>query len=253
MISNENENDEIDLLEVFFFLKKRWTIILAAGMIMAVLAGLFTRFLMVPVYSSTSKLYILSTSTSLTSLTDIQIGTSLTKDFVQLVQSKPVADKVIANLNLDTNYQELLKHMTFTNPSDTRILVITCQDNNPILAKQIADEFAEVSRIHISEIMKTEAPTIAEYGTVAEFPVSPSMKKNVAVGGLAGIVIACGIFIVLFLMDDTVKTAEDIEKYLGLNTLTAIPLKVDEQKSGKKISFGKKSLKNTTGGEKKNG
>jgi len=181
-----------------------------------------------------------SSSTSLTSLADIQIGSSLTKDFVQLVQSKPVADKVVKNLNLDCDYVELLKQMTFTNPQDTRILVITCHDNNPVLAKQIADEFAEVSRIHLSEIMKTEAPTIAEYGTVAENPISPSLRKNVAIGGAAGFALMCAIYIVLFIIDDTVKTAEDIEKYLGLNTLTAIPMKADDQKRSHKIKFGKK-------------
>lgn len=249
-MNNEFDNEEIDLLEIFFYLKKRLVTIIATGIIFAVLAGLITKFLMVPIYSSTSKLYILNTSTSLTSFADIQIGTSLTKDFVQLVQSKPVADKVIENLNLDTDYVELLMHMTFTNPADTRILVITCQDANPVLAKDIADEFAEVSRVHLSEIMKTEAPTVAEYGTVAEKPVSPSMRKNVAMGGFAGIAVACAIYIVLFMLDDTVKTAEDIEKYLGINTLTAIPLREEENKSI--VKFGrskKKTTKNSKGGK----
>jgi len=247
-MERDNNEIEIDLLEVFLYLKNRFWVILASGLILALISGLFTKFLIVPTYSSTSKLYILSSSTSLTSLADIQIGTSLTKDYVQLVQSPPVVKKVIGNLGLEITYDEMVKKMVFTNPADTRILEITCKDNNPVLAKDIVNEFAEVARNHISEIMKTDAPTVAQYGEAAERPISPSLRKNVAVGGLAGVAIACAIYIILFLMDDTVKTAEDIEKYLGINTLTAIPLDEDEEGS-----LESKKAKKSKKGEKKNG
>lgn len=250
-MERDNEELEIDLLEVFFYLKNRFWVIFASGIIVALLSGLFTKFLIVPTYSATSKLYILSTSTSLTSLADIQIGTSLTKDYVQLVQSKPVVDKVIANLGLDLTYEQLSQQMSFNNPSDTRILEITCKDNNPVLAKDIVNEFAEVSRERLSEIMKTEAPTVAQYGETAEKPISPSLRKNVLIGGMAGVALACGIYIVLFLLDDTVKTAEDIEKYLGINTLTAIPLDEEEEEAAAKRKKNKK--KNMKKGDKHNG
>ena len=41
-------------------------------------------------------------------------------------------------------------------------------------------------------------------------------------------------------MDDTVKSAEDVEKYLGLNTLTSVPLKEGEQKHKTRGIGGKK-------------
>jgi len=235
METNRQDEIEIDLLEIFFLLKKRLWILLLTGFIFAAGTGLFTNYLVQPLYSSTAKLYILTSSTSITSLADIQIGSSLTKDYIQLVQSRPVVEKVIENLNLNKTYEGLLEQMTFTNPSDTRILVIKAEDPNPELAKDIVDQFVEVSKVSISSIMKTDEPSIVEYGYVGEKPVSPNLFKNVVIGAALGVFLAAAVVLVIFMMDDTVKSSEDIEKYLGLNTLTAIPMREEEKKSRKKV------------------
>ena len=162
METNRQDEIEIDLLEIFFLLKRRLWILLLTGIIFATGTGLITNYLIQPLYSSTAKLYILTSSTSITSLADIQVGSSLTKDYIQLVQSRPVVEQVIENLNLNNTYEGLLQQMTFTNPSDTRILVITAEDPNPVLAKDIVDQFVEVSKVSISNIMKTDEPSIVE-------------------------------------------------------------------------------------------
>lgn len=230
-MNNKQDEVEIDLLEVLFLFKKKILILLLAGIVAGGATGLITNYLIQPMYSSTAKLYILSSSTSLTSLTDIQIGTSLTKDYIQLVQSRPVVEKVIENLNLNRTYEQLLDEMTFSNPTDTRILVITAKNTDPVLAKDIVDEFVYVSKESIAEIMKTDEPSIAELGYIAEKPVSPNLLKNTAIGAFLGIFAAAAIVLVIYLLDDTVKSSEDIEKYLGLNTLTLIPLRESEESS----------------------
>lgn len=250
MENNRQDEIEIDLLEIFFLLKRRFWILLLSGMILAAGTGLFTNYFIQPLYSSTAKLYILTSSTSLTSLADIQIGTSLTKDYIQLVQSRPVVEQVIENLNLNKSYEELLEQMTFSNPSDTRILVINAEDPNPQLAKDIVDQFVEVSKVSISSIMKTDEPSIVEYGYVGEKPVSPNLLKNIAIGGALGVFLAAAVVLVFYMLDDTVKSSEDIEKYLGLNTLTAIPLREGEKKTRKKVNTNMKHDKRVKGGNK---
>lgn len=244
-MNTKQEETEIDLLEIFFLLKRRIWIILAAGLLLSSVIGIITLYYIKPNYSSTAKLYILTSSTSITSLTDIQVGTSLTKDYIQLVQSRPVVEQVIQNLKLNRTYEELLSQMTFSNPTDTRILVITAKDTDPVLAKDIVDQFVEVAKVSISSIMKTEEPSIVELGYVADKPVSPSLKKNIAIGALLGMFLAAAVVIVLYMLDDTVKSSEDIEKYLSLNTLTVIPLKEDEEKLSKhRLKKGKIGKKN---------
>ena len=241
-MNNNEETVEIDLLEILFLIKKRILIIIAAALLFGSVTGIITHYFVEDLYSSTSKLYILSTSaTSITSLTDIQIGTSLTKDYIQLVQGRPMVEEVIDNLNLNRTYEELLDQMTFSNPTDTRILVITAKDPDPELAKDIVDEFAVVARSNIASIMKIEEPSVTEWGYISDKPVSPNLLKNVLIGALLGIFLSVVVIVLLYMLDDTVKSSDDIEKYLKLNTLTSIPLLEDEDKSSRNgFKAGKK-------------
>ena len=225
MEQNQNFNDEIeiDLVELFYVLWSKALIILMVTIIAAMGTGLTSKFLIQPIYSSTTKLYILTKSTSITSLADIQMGTSLTQDYMELIESRPVVEAVIENLNLDLLYEEMLKKVTITNPSNTRIISITIEDNDPVIAKEIADEFAEVSTARIAEIMETDEPNVVEQGHVAEEPISPNTLKNTVIGAAAGFFLACAAIVTLHLMDDTIKSSDDLERYLGLNTLALVP------------------------------
>ena len=90
---------------------------------------------------------------NITSLSDLQLGTQLTKDYKVLVTSRPVLEQVTENLGLNLGYQQLNGKITVNNPTDTRILTISAKDTNPETARAIADEVASVSVARIAEIM----------------------------------------------------------------------------------------------------
>lgn len=220
----QNEEVEIDLKEIFFVLLHKLWIIVLAMIVCAGVAGVFTKTMITPQFESSSMLYILTQSTSITSLADIQMGSQLTKDYSILVKSRPVLEEVIKNLKLDMKYEQMVKKIEIANPADTRIITITVTDPDPKMAKTITDEIAEVASDRIADIMKQEdKPSIVEKGHIAESQSSPSTVKNCAIAGLLGAVVAAFIIILIFMMDDTIKTADDIEKYLGITTLGTIP------------------------------
>ncbi|MDU7028114.1 YveK family protein [Robinsoniella peoriensis] len=242
METNQLQNDEveIDLKEIFFVLLHKLWIIVLAMVVCAGVAGIFTKTMITPQFKSSSMLYILTKSTSITSLADIQMGSQLTKDYSILVESRPVLEEVIKNLKLDLKYEELLKKIEISNPADTRIITITVTDPDPKMAKTITDEVAEVASDRIADIMKQEdKPSIVEKGHIAETKSSPSTVKNCAIVGLLGAVVAAFIIILIFMMDDTIKTADDIEKYLGITTLGTIPTgdKSKKQSRQRKLPF----------------
>jgi len=219
----ENEEIEIDLLELFFVLKKNIVAIILASLIGTAVFGAYSFLIAKPVYESTSKLYILSQSTSLTSFADIQISNSLAKDYEEMIFSRPVVMQVAQNLNLDYTYEELKGKMSINNPADTRCLNITCHSNDMQEAADIANEFATVAKRQISEIMDTDEPALYENAIPNENPIKPEKLKNMIIGFLLGFIIACGIIIVRYMLNDSLKSEDDIEKYLGLNTLASIP------------------------------
>lgn len=242
MWANKNEEIDIDLIDVLYFLKSRLWLMILSGVLLASASGLVSSFLITPMYTSTTKLYILSKSTSITSLADIQLGTQLTQDYMVLIKSRPVVTKVIENLELDMSYEELEGIITISNPSNTRILEIQAEYPNSFVAKQIVDEFAAVSVDQIAKIMDTEEPSIVEEGYASPVPYHPNTKKNTLIGGVLGVLFTAGILVLLHLMDDTVKTSDEIEKYLGLSTLGLIPL---EERRRKQAELDKRKRKGT--------
>lgn len=219
----ENEEIEIDLLELFFVLRKNIVAIIIASLIGTAVFGAYSFLIAKPVYESTSKLYILSQSTSLTSFADIQISNSLAKDYEEMIFSRPVVMQVAQNLNLDYKYEELRDMVSIENPADTRCLNITCHSNDMQEASDIANEFATVAKRQISDIMDTDEPAVYENAIANEDPIKPEKLKNMIIGFLLGFIIACGVIIIRYMLNDSLKSEDDIEKFLGLNTLASIP------------------------------
>ena len=89
--ANDNDEMEIDLLEVFYYLKARALWLFVAFMVGAVLVGGFTAFFIAPKYEATSKVYMVSASSeSVINLNDLNLGTSLSQDYVELMKIRPL-------------------------------------------------------------------------------------------------------------------------------------------------------------------
>lgn len=235
MYEFENDDEiEIDLKELFLALKKKIVWILLTTIVFAGAAGLITKFAMTPIYSSSAQLYVMSKS-GISQLTDLTMGTQLTQDYMVIVKTRPVLEKVIKNLNLDMDYKELGNKITVANPTDTRIMQITVTDPDPKQAKEITQDLAEVTAATVAKKMDVKSPTIIENAYEAENPDSPSTKKNVVIGALLGFVLMSAVIVVQYLMNDTILKEEDIEKYLGINTLAQLPLVKGAKKRTKKV------------------
>lgn len=222
-----DEEQEIDLRELFFALKKKALPILAVGLLCGCLACVGTKLLITPTYKSTSSMLTISKETTLTSIADIQLGTQLTKDYQVLIQSTPVLQEVIENTGLDMTVGELRECVSVSNPSDTRILEISVTYTKPDKAKEIVDEIAEVSADYIGDKMEVVPPKIIEKGQIPTHKAAPNVKKNTALGLLMGMILSAGLVVIVTVMNDSIKSEDDITKYLGIPTLASIPDRKD--------------------------
>ena len=233
---HENE-DVIDLLDLGRALLRRWWAIALCLVIGAAAAFGGTKLLITPQYTATSMIYILSESTSITSMADIQIGDSLAQDFMIIGKSRPVVEKVIKQLDLNASYEAVASTIVFENPADSHILKISVTNPDPKLAADISNAVAEVTRAQIADVMGTDEPNTLEEAIVPVSPSSPNTMKNTMMGALLGAVLAAGLIIVLYLMDDTIKDEDDVKKYLQMNTLAALPMEKRRRgKSGKRVA-----------------
>lgn len=219
-----NDEVEIDLLDLASTLLDKWYYLLICFLVGAVVMGAYSFFGIAPTYQSTAKLYVVSASDdSVVNLSDLNLGTSLTADYEQLMLSYPVLNRVIDKLDLDMTSDELKKAYTLNNPSDTRILEITATSTDPQLAMDLAETMATEAIDYLPDTMSTTAPNLAQHAKLPEHKVGPSYTKYTLMGAMLGFLLCAGILVVKYLMDDTIHSADDMEKFFGLVPLTTIP------------------------------
>ena len=244
----QNEEIEIDIGHILSILWDKIMVIIATGIIVGFGAFLVAKFFITPQYESETKLYVLNRANdSATTLSDVQLSTQLTKDYKILVTSAPVMNEVIKELKLDMKASQLASSISVDTPSDTRVLQITVVSDDPYQAKKIADCVAKVSSQKICDIMKIEQVNVIEEGSLSETPAFAVVQKWTIIGALAGIVLSAAVIVIKSMLDDTVKTTEDVEKYFDLSTLAVIPIS-EEMDDGlpknKKMSRKNKKNKN---------
>lgn len=236
-MSEEYQNDEmeIDLRELFRALMKRWRVILVSMILGLILAFAATAFLITPKYQSTAMLYVMSTESEKPSVADLQIGLSFAEDVAEIAKSQSVTAEVAQRMQDDTGNAYTsgqIQGMFTVSNEESRLLTIKSVSVDPQEAAMVANTLSEVVIERMIEVTKTECVSLIQRAEPGQNPFSPSMKKNMMIGILAGLFLSAGFFTIRFLLDNTIKTEEEVSRYLELSTLIVLPL--DKEKQGKK-------------------
>ena len=233
-----NDVVEIDLMEIFgLMLHRLWLIILCAVVVGAAAFGV-SRYVLTEEFQSTTRIYVLNRQNDDTlTYSDVQLGTQLTKDFTQIIKSRYVLEQVIESCGLQDTSGSLSSRVNVDTQSDTRIVTITVTDPDPAMAQYIANELREAAARRIVSVMDIQAVNVVDEANLPTSPSAPNVLRWTAIGFLLGAFLCMAVVLVQFLLDDTIKTSDDIEKYLGLSTLGMIPIREEkEEKSHGKTS-----------------
>ncbi len=227
-VSPQDDEVEIDLGEIFGLLVHWIWLILLVGAAFAIVTYSVCRFVLPEEYESTTSVYILDktsgSNNSSTTYSDLQVGTQLTNDYAEIIQSRSVVEAVIADLNLDEDYASLSGRISVATPTDTRMVTITVTDHDPEMARQIANDVRDQATKQITSVMDIDAVNVVDQANLPTEKSAPHNTRDAAIAAIIGMLVVAVILIVRFLMDDSIKTSDDIEKYLGLPTLALIPM-----------------------------
>lgn len=213
---------EIDLVALFFAIIKKWWMVVLGGLIGILLAGFYTFQVARPIYQASSAIYMRGAGNTVTSLQDLQIGAELTNDYEQIFKSRPILEEVVERLGLGITYKQLRNKIQLSNPTDTRILRITVEGYDPVEATNIVNTLVQVGMNSVKEIDAKE-PYLIEEAVVDWEAVSPSKAKNLAMGGLLGALFVIGILTVSFVMNDRIRTVEELEQVMKAPVLATFP------------------------------
>ncbi len=219
---NTLEREEgVDLGEILHALLSKVLWILLAAIIFAAGAFGYTKLMVTPVYNSTITIYF--NHDNMSSAGDITIATYYAQDYAKLIKKRPVLERAIDDLGLDMTYGELASRINVAIEEQSRVLDITVTDADPATAKKIADGVATATKQMMEELMGGERAIIWGDASLPNAPVSPSAARNAILAAFVGVVLAAAVVIVIYLYDDKLRTAENIEKTLGLTVFASIP------------------------------
>jgi capsular exopolysaccharide synthesis family protein len=157
-------------------------------------------------------------------ISDLQIGSSLASDYVQMVNMHDVSKQVIDNLGLPYTVPALQRMLSVENPVNTRILGIRVTEDSAEGAAVIANEFAFVVRDFIAEKMATEQPILVQAALANPKPISPNTAKNIGIGAAIALLLAMAAVAVRTLLHDKLRSEEDVAHFTGLSTIAVVPL-----------------------------
>lgn len=242
--------EELDIMELLYALKNKIAYIIVTVLIFAVLGFVYSKFLITPMYKSSTS-FVLSKSTESTTQTgtsttttsegitqsDVALNSKLVSTYSEIIKSKTIAKEVMASLGLNMTISEFTSRVTVSSKSDTELIEITVSNEDPYVSAAIANSLAEVFRDKVYEIYKIDNLSVIDEAEPTATPYNIGTVKNILLFAIVGLVLSCGIIFVIVYFDDTVKEEKDVEALVNIPVIAAIPVLEDSE--GGKLKWKK--------------
>lgn len=218
------EQPELDLREILYIIRRRLWILIVLPLTAALAAGVISVFVLDPVYSASTTLWVIKDDPAQLNLNDVMLSRNLTKTYAEVAKSRavltPVADRFKGS---NVTVKGLQDSLTVTPVRDTEIISFTVEEKDPALAAQLADAVAKSFQEQIRSYMKVENVVVVDEAQQPTSPIKPRKTMNVAIAMVLGFMAAAGLAFLLEYLDTSVKTPEDVARYIDLPVLGVIP------------------------------
>lgn len=220
--------EEINIKDLFHFFIKKIPAILVITLLVFSVGLVYSVFLKTPLYSGNTTLILVKKdngyNTDGITQNDIVLNQKLVATYSEIIKSRRVLNQVVKELDLDYSSSLLSQKISVSSVSDTEIIKISVSDEEATMAAIIADTVADVFKDEVMEIYSLENVSIIDKAEVAENPYNISLVKECIIYILAGFVLSCGIYFVVYYFDNSIKSSEEIEERLGVAVIGSIPL-----------------------------
>ena len=200
--------------------------IILAAVISVLGVYIYSRYFRKPLYRSTAALYILRQEREPNydnSNLDFSLALNVVNDCNYMLKSHAVLDDVMEELNLNIAYKSLASMISTYNPDGTRVLEVSVESESMSLSKDIVDTLCRIGADKISEAMGFNQVNVYEYGTVTNIPSNQIGLRRYALIGIGAVVLVYLAYLLAMILDDKIRSEEDVHKYLNLSVLGDIP------------------------------
>ena len=231
--------EELDLKELFeMFWNKKIKIILIVA-IFAVIGVIYSIGFVVPEYTAFTKLVLAGQSSDPTgntteaiTTTDLTINSKLVGTYSELVTSNDVVRQVITNTGINISEEALKSSIEVSSVEDADVIKISVTNQNPTYATKLANETAKAFMEKVAEIYNINNVHVVDEAEEPQSPSNVNHLKDVVIFTFIGVVIAVGYVLIANMLDNTIKTREEVERLYKVPVIAEIPLNITE-KGGK--------------------
>lgn len=239
MNDNIAEKEDYLLIDVKSIIKnlfKSFWLILLVASICGIGFFLKSYFTTVPMYSSTARVYTISADKGGNSVyEDIMLSEELINDYEEIIKSRYVMETVVKEMKLQYDASLLKEAVSVQAIEGTRIIEISVEDTDPLMARDLTNKVCEVAGERIVDVMNIEAINIIDEARIPESPYNNNVIADSIKGFILGAIIVCVIVVIVSIFDTSIKNEEDVLRMTGITALGAIPYDEEEGKKG----FGK--------------
>ncbi len=241
----DKQNDiEFDLVELLLYIRRKIAIILLVVVLFSLGGFVYTKLFITPEYTATARIHVFQYSESnQAGIYNIQIATTLRRDFEILITGKDVAAQVVEEMELSMSPGYITNGLSVEAEDNTRIMDLSYVDTDPVRAAEVLNKVCDVAEKKFEGLMKDE--DIIQIVYRADPPTSPSSPtawRNALVAAIVGFAVVLVVLIVVYLLDDTIRTEDDVEKRLGMSTLSSVPV-CDELASLRRVGDSRPAKK----------
>ena len=219
--------ETIDLREYFFILKKKLWIIVTSALVCGLISGLVSFFALTPIYQANTSLIVNkevgNKVTEMTTTDDLNYVQKLAITYGEIIKSRAVITPTIEKLDLNMTYEELASVVSVTNVSDTQIIKISVQHENPKVAMKICNTIPSIFSEEVQRIVKASGVEVIDKAILPTNPIKPNKKMNVLIAMVLGVMVSVFIIFLIEALNTKIKEPKDIEEKLGIPVFGVVP------------------------------
>lgn len=215
---------EIDLRDIFFILRKHLRLLIVLPLVASLVAGIIVFYVVDPVYAAVTTLLVTQERVEPSLLyNDIRTNRELVKTYREIARSRTVLETVVKRLDLSVTPEQLRETIEVSLRGETEIIEVSVEHTDPVMAQWIAQHTADVFMTRVQELMKVDNVKIVDPAVVPANPVKPNKQLTIIIAAFLGLMMAVGLAFLFEYLDNTVKTAAEVEALTGLPVLGVIP------------------------------
>ncbi len=241
-VKDTKEYYTIDLLHIVKSLWRRAWVIAIAAVLAASIGFIYSKFFIVPTYSSSIMLYVNNAASSdnnhfSVSSSQLSASQSLVETYKQILNNRTTMERIAKASNVFYSYEEFSDMITADSANGTEIMRVTVESTDPYEAAKIANCVAEVLPQRIAEVINGATMEVVDSAIVNLQKVSPSIFKYTAIGIFLGTLLSALVLVILAIKDDVIHESDYVMQTYNYPILAKIP-DLLEQDSQKRYAYG---------------